>query len=284
MFISKSVEAIIEDALRNKLQNYNPEPAHMPFHTRLLGKDRMVLYSFIHSISTNFGTAIFEQVAKEIASGVFSIVELQVDIASQFSTAGQPLAPRPQRRSRSNQAPVFRRGAQEAIADIVADLRAAVKIPDHVAEIARIAERGESGDGIIDKLRNVDIFLSTADQVILIDLKTAKPNVSGFEKYKEDMLRWAAAVLHKDKNADVRTVIAIPYNPYEPEPYRRWTMRCMLEVKDQSQLMVAQEFWNFLAGGEDIYQDLLACFEHVGCTMRDEIDDYFQNLGNRQYT
>lgn len=284
MFTSKSVEAIIEDALRNKLQNYNPEPAHMPFHTRLLGKDRMALYSFIHSISTNFGTAIFEQVAKEIASGVFSIVELQVDIVSQFSIAGQPLAPRPQRRSRSNQVPVFRRGAQDAIADIVADLRAAVKTPDHIAEIARIAERGESGDGVIDKLRNVDIFLSAANQVILIDLKTAKPNVSGFEKYKEDMLRWAAAVLHRDKNADVRTVIAIPYNPYEPEPYRRWTMRGMLEVKDQSQLMVAQEFWNFLAGGEDIYQDLLACFEHVGCTMRDEIDDYFQNLGNRQYT
>lgn len=35
----------------------------MPFHTRLLGKDRMALFSFIHSLNTNFGTSIFEPVA-----------------------------------------------------------------------------------------------------------------------------------------------------------------------------------------------------------------------------
>nr|WP_255422652.1 TdeIII family type II restriction endonuclease [Treponema sp. Marseille-Q4130] len=30
--------------------HYNPEPAVMLFHTRLLGKDRMALFSFIHSL------------------------------------------------------------------------------------------------------------------------------------------------------------------------------------------------------------------------------------------
>ncbi len=32
----------------------------MPFHTRLLGTDRLALYSFIHSLNTNFGTSVFE--------------------------------------------------------------------------------------------------------------------------------------------------------------------------------------------------------------------------------
>jgi type II restriction enzyme len=57
------VENSLKNSLRNKFQNYNPEPAVMPFHTRLLGKDRLALYSFIQSINTNFGTTIFEPVA-----------------------------------------------------------------------------------------------------------------------------------------------------------------------------------------------------------------------------
>lgn len=61
------IENNIKNSLRNKFQNYNPEAAYMPFHTRLLGKDRLALYSFIHSLNTNFGTTIFEPVAKDLA-------------------------------------------------------------------------------------------------------------------------------------------------------------------------------------------------------------------------
>jgi len=47
----------------------------MPFHTRLLGKDRLALYSFIHSLNTNFGTTIFEPVAVALASTHFKVAE-----------------------------------------------------------------------------------------------------------------------------------------------------------------------------------------------------------------
>lgn len=49
--------------MRNKFENYSPESNSMPFHYRLLGKDRMALFSFIHSLNTTFGTPIFEPVA-----------------------------------------------------------------------------------------------------------------------------------------------------------------------------------------------------------------------------
>jgi len=39
----------------------------MPFHYRLLGKDRMALFSFIHSLNTTFGTSIFGPVAETLA-------------------------------------------------------------------------------------------------------------------------------------------------------------------------------------------------------------------------
>jgi type II restriction enzyme len=46
----------LKQSLRKKFQNYVPETKYMPFHYRLLGKDRMALFSFIQSINTTFGT------------------------------------------------------------------------------------------------------------------------------------------------------------------------------------------------------------------------------------
>ena len=65
------IEGILKQSLRHKFMHYNPEPAVMPFHTRLLGKDRMALFSFIHSLNTNFGTTIFEPVAVALAKTAF---------------------------------------------------------------------------------------------------------------------------------------------------------------------------------------------------------------------
>ena len=43
------VKCLLEDKIRRKLSDYSPESNNMPFHVRLLGKDRMALFSFIHS-------------------------------------------------------------------------------------------------------------------------------------------------------------------------------------------------------------------------------------------
>jgi hypothetical protein len=72
--------------------------------------------------------------------------------------------------------------------------------------------------------------------------------------------------------ANVQSLIAIPYNPYEPQPYSRWTMRGMLDLENE--LKVASEFWDFI-GGVGAYQNLLDIFEKIGIELRQEIDDYF---------
>ena len=77
----------------------------------------------------------------------------------------------------------------------------------------------------------------------------------------------------KKPKAKINTVIAIPYNPYEPQAYNRWTMRGMLDLNNE--LKVADEFWDFL-GGTGTYKDLLDCFEKVGIELRGEIDKYFR--------
>ena len=260
MFDAASIEGTIELALRRKFENYKPEPAHMPFHTRLLGKDRMAVYSFIQSLNTNFGTAIFENVARDIATGEFDEVALQRRIDGELTDA-----------------------AQSEIAAIMNGLTEGTRAPSHSDEMRRIRDAVRRGNPTRKRLRKVDLYLSKANTIFLIDLKTAKPNVSGFEKHKQDMLEWMAAVLRQDNGVDARAIVAIPYNPYAPKPYSRWTLRGMLEIENQSQLMVGAEFWNFLAGGDDIYQYLLDCFENVGRRMRHEIDERFRQIAEQRY-
>jgi hypothetical protein len=252
----KSVEETIRHSLRNRFKTYNPEPAVMPFHTRLLGKDRLALYSFIHSLNTNFGTTIFEPVAVSLASSRFKVSKLQMKSGTQISEK-----------------------AQYEIQKIMDELTAANKKPDKQKEIEIIRKVCQEGEMRTVKPTRVDVYLESYDgEIFLFDIKTAKPNKGGFKEFKRTLLEWTATVLSEKPEAKVNTLIAIPYNPYEPKPYSRWTMAGMLDL--EKELKVAEEFWDFL-GGEGAYTDLLGCFERVGIELRQEIDEYFKRFNKK---
>lgn len=249
------IENNIKNSLRNKFQNYNPEAAYMPFHTRLLGKDRPALYSFIHSLNTNFGTTIFEPVAKDLALLRFKEAELQIKAGTQISEQ-----------------------AEKVITDIMDNLIAARQSPNKKEEIEAIRRVCKKGKMKQVKPTKVDLFVKNiSDDIFLFDIKTAKPNRGGFHEFKRTLLEWVAVILAENPKANVNTLIAIPYNPYYPNPYSRWTMTGMLDLK--AELKVAEEFWDFL-GGDGAYNDLLNCFERVGIELRDEIDEYFRQFNN----
>ena len=252
----KLVEKTIRTSLRNRFEKYNPEPATMPFHTRLLGKDRLALYAFIHSLNTNFGTTIFEPVAIALASNRFKVAKKQIKSGTQISTE-----------------------AQFEIQKIMDELTAANIKPDKQKEIEIIRKVCQKGEMRTVKPTMVDVYLeSNNGEFYLFDIKTAKPNKGGFKEFKRTLLEWAAIVLAENPNAKVNTLIAIPYNPYEPKPYSRWTMAGMLDLENE--LKVAEEFWDFL-GGSGAYQDLLGCFERVGIEMRSEINKYFARFNKK---
>lgn len=123
------------------------------------------------------------------------------------------------------------------------------------------------------KLTKVDIKLvSNTGEVYFFDIKTAKPNAGGFKEYKRTLLQWVATYLAENPTAIVQSLIAIPYNPYEPKPYSRWTMMGMIDLPNE--LKVGNEFWDFL-GGVGTFEQLLDIFERVGIKLRPEIDAYF---------
>ncbi len=249
----KTIEATIRDSLRRKFQNYKPESKSMPFHFNLLGKDRMALYSFIQSLNTTFGTSIFEPVAAVLAKTRFQHAETQHIPGNQISEE-----------------------AQKVIQKIINDLSTGKNDTNKKQEIELI--RAVSQKGAMNTLSTVKVDLFVQDKnkaMYLFDLKTVKPNISNFKDFKRTLLEWCAIKLAQDPKANVMTFIAIPYNPYEPEPYQRWTMKGMLDLPEE--LKVAEEFWDFL-GGKGAYNELLNCFERVGIELRPEIDKYFTNF------
>ncbi|MCX7797361.1 MAG: TdeIII family type II restriction endonuclease [Melioribacter sp.] len=246
------IENTIRENLRNKLLRYKPETSEMPFHFRLLGRDRMALFSFIHSLNTTFGTSIFEPVAETLAKLRYPFARRQFIVGNEISEK-----------------------AQNEIQHIINELTVNGN-PNKGEEIKRI--RKVCRQGRINTLRTVkvDLFVRSDDESIyLFDIKTAKPNISNFKDFKRTLLEWIAIYLYNYPNANVNSYIAIPYNPYEPKPYERWTLKGMLDLKNE--LKVAEEFWDFL-GGEGAYIELLNCFERVGIELREEIDEYFSRF------
>lgn len=208
------------------------------------------MYSFIHSLNTNFGTSVFEPVAVALAKSNFADAKAQIKAGDYISE-----------------------GAFQVIQNIMTDLTAAQGTPDKASEIERIRAVARAGEMIKVKPTKIDVLVEAKDgELFLFDIKTAKPNAGGFKEFKRTLLEWVAAVLADTPDARVNSMIAIPYNPYAPEPYNRWTMRGMLDLPNE--LKVAEEFWDFL-GGAGAYNDLLDVFERVGIELRSEIDEYF---------
>lgn len=248
----KKIENTIRESLRNKFLTYKPETSNMPFHYRLLGRDRMALFSFIHSLNTTFGTSIFEPVAETLASLRFPVAQKQFVVGDTITEQ-----------------------AQTEIQHIMNELTIG-KEPNKTKEIERIRKVATSGK--VNKLKTVkiDLFIkSNEGSIHLFDLKTAKPNISNFKDFKRTLLEWIAIYLSNHPTANVHSYIAIPYNPYEPKPYERWTLKGMLDLDNE--LKVASEFWDFL-GGEGAYLELLDCFERVGIELRPEIDKHFSKF------
>ena len=246
------IENTIKESLRKKFQTYKPETSHMPFHYRLLGRDRMALFSFIHSLNTTFGTSIFEPVAETLASLNFEFAQKQYEVGDTISEQ-----------------------AQSEIQRIKNELTIG-KNPNKAEEIEKI--RKVCNKGTMNKLKTVkvDLFVQSADGTVhLFDLKTAKPNISNFKDFKRTLLEWIAIYLAKNPNAKVKSYIAIPYNPHEPIPYERWTLKGMLDLDNE--LKVAEELWDFL-GNDGAYSELLDCFERAGIKLRPVIDAYFSKF------
>ncbi|MEO0231057.1 MAG: TdeIII family type II restriction endonuclease [candidate division WOR-3 bacterium] len=254
MSVNKKVFEEIRDLLinivRTKLKDYKPETNHMPFHFRLLGKDRYAMFSFIQSMNTTFGISIWEQVAVILAKSAGFKAERQHELLGEIDFE-----------------------TEELIQKIHYELRAGTRRVDKLEEIELIRSSIKKGQSKRDPDSIVDLFVQIDDTENYFDITSAKPNMKEFSALKLKLLRWTGLRLSQNKEAKVFTRLAIPYNPYHPQPYQRWTLKGLYDL-DRGEILVGEEFWNFIANSE-IYDKLLDAFQEAGNMLRKEIDEKF---------
>lgn len=248
-----AISNLLIKIVRTKLIEYKPETTHMPFHHRLLGKDRYAMFSFVQSMNTTFGISIWEQVAVLLAKGAGHHAKRQFKLLGEIDP-----------------------NTEELIRKIHYQLRKGETQANKLKEISLIRKSVKPGKPKKDPDSIVDLFIIKGKEENYFDITSAKPNMKEFVALKLKLLRWTALRLSQNKNAEVFTRLAIPYNPYYPEPYERWTLKGLYDLEN-GEILVGKEFWNFVAS-DDIYEELLDIFQEVGIKLRDEIDKKFAEL------
>lgn len=239
--------------VKEKLRDYKPETEYMPFHYRLLGKDRYAMFSFVQSMNTTFGMSIWEQVAVALAEGSGIYAQRNIKLLGEIDSKTEKLINTLHYQLRKGEIPA-----------------------DKESEVSKIRNEVQRGEAKGDPDSTVDFFIKIKNVESYFDITSAKPNMKEFVALKLKLLRWTALRLSQDRKVDVFTRLAIPYNPYHPDPYERWTLKGLYDLQ-KGEVLVGDEFWNFVAG-DNIYEDLLDIFEKTGKELRGDIDKKFSEF------
>jgi len=149
----REITELLTTTIREKLSKYKPETVHMPFHHRLLGKDRYAMFSFVQSMNTTFGISIWEQVAVIIAKGAGNLAERQYKLLGEIDGETEELIRKIHYKLRKGETTankiyevVFR-----SIREITAEL---VKREVKISESVRDAPKGVIFPNILRRLLN----------------------------------------------------------------------------------------------------------------------------------
>ncbi len=88
------------------------------------------------------------------------------------------------------------------------------------------------------------------------------------------MLRWAALRFSINNRAKVDTRIGIPYNPYYPEPYDRWTGG---ECDPNGDLLIQDDLWTAFSG-EEVFGEILDVFHEIGREVKQEVKSFISKV------
>lgn len=233
------IKSLLRKKLDEKLGKYARETSAMPFLAKLMqDSEKVAAYSFIHSLATMLGMSVYEKVAQIIAKPNYDTVETGYDVEGSLSNE-----------------------ENSVISKILQEIKNGSRKADKEKEIREILVCKSKGGRKV-KIR-ADLFLKKGSSEYYIEIKTAKPNIDVFSKSKEKLLQWIA--LRKKK---VSTILAIPYNPYHPSSYDRFTLQGYLD--EGKELLVAEDFWELL-GGKGTYEEVLGLFDEVGREYKDKI-------------
>lgn len=249
----REIEDLLCSVIESKVKSLDQsDVTYKPFYTPLLGTRVLLTHQTVQSIFTTFGMSVFEEIARLVAQTHFD------EVVPQFKL----------RKTLTKQ-------ASDVVSDLIDDLRNKRSKPNATLEFNKLRNSTFSlRDSLERDTVKVDLLLRRQQEVFLIDIKTVKPNKSNILDYKRQILEWTAqGYAQFGTKCDIKSAIAMPYNPYHPEPYLRFNIEQIFDI-DGGQLLVGENFWNFLAGS-DIYDELIATFERAGSKIKPMLQAFF---------
>ena len=235
--------------MMDKLKKYNPETKYSPFITSLIRDEKRVnSYSFIHSLQTSLGMSAYEQISKIIVESKGNICNTQW-----------------------KSPPMVDRKRLEKIDQILTDIGNKTRLPNRIQEEKEILsipnldeiKKTQKKDG-----QTVDVYIKTKENEYYFDIKTVKPNKSGFLNHKRLILTWIARA-----NKHINSAIVFPYNPYHPKKYSR----VGFDQLSSEDVFIGKDYWD-LIGGEGCYPQLLDAFNIAGMESWEKVQSKLDTL------
>lgn len=248
----EKVENLLVKTIENKLKRYARETVSMPFLVRLIQDSRRVAsYSFIHSIATSLGMSIYEEVSKILAEDTCEECFRNYDLGS-----------------------VISKDQKSVIDNIIRELRNKERAPDYEKDM-KLVLSASSKDGKQQKEgRIADFYMKRNGVEYFFEIKTVKPNIDVFTESKTKLLEWIAR-----KRKPIKAILAFPYNPYFPKPYKRFTEQNLMQMGVD--FWVEDDYWDFLSG-KNTFKDLLDIFDSVGKRWKDNILDKIEEVAREK--
>lgn len=251
---NQRIKELLSSKIEQKIQLYGRETTSMPFLARLIqDNEKIAAYSFIHSMATTLGMSLYEEIS------VILVSETAEEAFRNYGVGG-----------------VLSKMQKVVISNIIKELRNGSRQANIKKETQEII-KASAENGEFQKSGNIaDFYMKRKGVEYFFEIKTVKPNIDVFEKSKTKLLEWIAR-----KRADVKVILAFPYNPYHPEPYQRFTESGMMDFKND--FLIGKNFWDFL-GGENTFSALLEIFDEVGKEFKEKLNKKFRLIAKEKIT
>ena len=231
----KALDELLENKFQEKLDRFKlPEGLDNSFAAaNCIPKKYRNISSAVQSMMTTFGMTFYEAMAKSIAEPKSETAETQWKSNLQVSSD--------------------RLKKIDEISAAIGTKKRKPNIEKEADEILAIPNKNliDDVDGQI-----VDFYFKRGKDEYYVDIKTTGPNLPGFISMRKNNLKWIARA---DKK--IHPILALPYNPYAPKPYKKVGSDRMELGKD---LLVGKDFWDLAGGSDGCYEDIEESSRKIG--------------------
>lgn len=243
-------------------------PRNMPFHMAFLrafygkidinNEDEalkfLTLSSWFHGLSTTLGQSYFENIAHILSDG------------EKKSFSGYTI----------------KESVKIAISDIITDLKSGKEKPNPVREINILRDALEKEGPESEGLNfTADVYIEDRDSVIMIELKSVRPNSGEMRGEKQKILYGLAHLMQLKKNKTVKFYLGFPFDPTEdrhnPCGYNKERFsKSLVEFTkffSHDEFLIASELWDFLSGQPKTMCQLLKIINSIA---RPDFEEKFE--------